>query len=290
MDFIPWSLLSQWLPAWKEADIKYVPINYVGQFPIADYLEWVGDIKQDTPVSMMGCEAAANALLQSPPTPAWVFRWDQCAPIAIKSAVGRGLKTFEELQREREYPVEMIEMVKEHWGSRLWQSSGTPPPQKPFREMLSEDTRLYEVIKYDNENNIVNAENGLVTLFWRPWQEPLVFDTYAVEFRVFVVDGQAAGVSTYYPHNLPAVGDGKTNYLPLARRVVELTEGLIPYAVEHFTADWIVTPNHDVVLLECGPPHFACDRYWGVDSCNFPRGDTEGILLGCDGERFPLKA
>ena len=125
-----------------------------------------------------------------------------------------------------------------------------------------------------------------IPIWSRPWINARIIGGYPVEYRVFVYDGQAMGVSNYYPQrpltnhrkHIDAIGHYTQalidvidppflwNYSPFHEYFD--TEGV------HFTADYIVDADDNVTFLEGGPPH-----HLGAHPCCFPTGETQGLAL-----------
>ena len=124
-----------------------------------------------------------------------------------------------------------------------------------------------------------------IPIWSRPWINARIIGGYPVEYRVFVYDGQAMGVSNYYPQrpltnhrrHIDAIGQYTQalidvidppllwNYSPFREYFDSHfdTEGV------HFTADYIVDADDNVAFLEGGPPH-----HLGAHPCCFPMGET----------------
>ena len=129
----------------------------------------------------------------------------------------------------------------------------------------------------------------LIPIWSRPWINARIIGGYPVEYRVFVYDGQAMGVSNYYARplhydrrHIDAIGQYTQaliavidppllwNYSPFRDHFDSHfdTEGV------HFTADYIVDADDNVAFLEGGPPH-----HLGAHPCCFPMGETQGLAL-----------
>ena len=137
---------------------------------------------------------------------------------------------------------------------------------------------------------ILEFPRELIPIWSRPWINARIIDGYPVEYRVFVYDGQAMGVSNYYPQrpltnhrkHIDAIGHYTQalidvidppflwNYGPFRDYFDNHfdTEGV------HFTADYIVDADDNVTFLEGGPPH-----HLGAHPCCFPTGETQGLAL-----------
>jgi len=110
-----------------------------------------------------------------------------------------------------------------------------------------------------------------VTLYRRTWVEAMYHGSHPVEFRVFVENGDVVGVSNYYSQRgLPE------EYGKLAKRCKGMTQPLCNEASD-FTADWLVTPDCEVLFLEGGPPHRNAPP--AAHPCCFAPNNTNGIAL-----------
>ena len=134
-----------------------------------------------------------------------------------------------------------------------------------------------------------------IPIWSKPWINARIIDGYPVEYRVFVYDGQAMGVSNYYPQrpltnhrrHIDAIGQYTQalidaidppllwNYSPFHEYFDSHfdTEG-VHFTADYFTADYIVDANDNMVFLEGGPPH-----HLGAHPCCFPMGETQGLAL-----------
>lgn len=120
----------------------------------------------------------------------------------------------------------------------------------------------------------------------RPWVEPLRYDGYPVEFRVFRDPNGFWGVSNYYPQrpiSMLKPDDAKGLICAAAMEARRLTKVIWKYGMETnpdlfevgFSADFIA-PSLDapkVVFLEGGPPHVA-NEYVTSHPCCFAPGRT----------------
>jgi len=117
---------------------------------------------------------------------------------------------------------------------------------------------------------------GNTRLCVRPWVDALRVDGYPLEFRAFHDADGFQGVSSYYPQRpLPS----EDVYLIAATQAAEYARrlaaaGSFPVG---FTADFLVTPAGEVLLLEGGPPHHMglCSAH----PCCFAPGEIRGIAL-----------
>ena len=159
-------------------------------------------------------------------------------------------------------------------------SNGNTEFRPEFGKIILDDPRLFGILfEYPREE---------VPVWRRPWIETLVYERYPVEYRAFVRDGELRGISSYYPQRpLPEF----PRHLDAVR---EMTEALIAHvqppflwhttgmldgtpldlARVHFTADFLVSRDGQILLLEGGPPHEL-----GAHMCCFRPGEIEGIAL-----------
>ena len=68
---------------------------------------------------------------------------------------------------------------------------GEPEWREKFLDLPIDDMRAYSMI-FDYPREVL-------PVWKRPWIATRIVDAYPVEFRVFVQDGEVAGVSSYYP-------------------------------------------------------------------------------------------
>ena len=172
----------------------------------------------------------------------------------------------------------------------------------PGLHVLPLDARVLEIV--------YEWPRLLVPVLRRPWlrDKIAVADGYPVEYRVFVVDGQIQGISSYYPQralrNRPAeveaVGaatqdliaaikppfqwpqpgrDQEARLAMVAGLTGEELAGPDPKGV-HFTADFAITDDFSAtdrrgcVFLEGGPPH-----HLGAHPCCFEGTTIKGVRL-----------
>lgn len=150
------------------------------------------------------------------------------------------------------------------------------------RELTIDDPRVFDIM--------MEFPKERIPVWQRPWIDAAILDGYPVEYRVFVNDGRIAGISNYYPQR-PLPRDDQQ-----IQRVRELTHQLISAAQPpflwntgllsrhfhetrdpdnvHFTADYIVASDDEVLFLEGGTPHEL-----GAHPCCFEPGLIDGIAL-----------
>ena len=129
-----------------------------------------------------------------------------------------------------------------------------------------------------------------IPIWRRPWISAKSIGAFPVEYRAYVQDGQTVGISNYHiqrplPRNdahIDAIGrytDGLIrsleppflwNYGPFRDYFDDHfdTDGV------HFTADYIVDSQDNVIFLEGNPPH-----HLGAHPCCFQMDETYGLAL-----------
>ena len=148
---------------------------------------------------------------------------------------------------------------------------------------MLDDPRLFDILcEYPKEE---------VPIWTRPWQDAEIVSGYPVEYRAFVLDGQVAGISSYYPQRpLPRFQQHLDDVLELTLRLIDhiptpflwIEAFSLPAFGEkhdlngvHFTADFIAARGtHEILFLEGGPPHEL-----GGHPCCFLKGEIDGVAL-----------
>ena len=250
--FCPLSL-EDWILLCCMADIPHVGANHVIDFERNDVMHYDKRGPHQQRIH------TALELLKHFKRPNHMYRWDCCSDYYIKSSMAKG--DFE-------------------WNEK-------------FLEIDIGDIRTQEIL-YDYPRFVV-------PVFSRPWLTPWLIDNYPVEYRVYVDDGVIMGVSNYYPQRpIPEIPEH-------LKAVQDLTEKLMKHMPDppwqvgnvvqqkdahdlgsvmsgtprmsdgiHFTADFIVSLEGEVLFLEGGPPH-RID--YGAHPCCFLAGDIDGIAL-----------
>lgn len=151
------------------------------------------------------------------------------------------------------------EPIKYHMGK-----TGTCPSH--YRQRVSPDDMRLQFILEDWRSYLP------IALWRRPWIEAKRHGGWPVEFRVFADDGQIKGVSNYYPQvSLP------DEYMPIAERAINQTVPLADATGgKPFTADWLLTPDEQLLYLEGGPGHTPTG---GAHPCCFAPNQVSGIAL-----------
>ena len=240
-NFCPVSL-TDWLELCRKAGVPHVPAENIATIQAQDWLMF------DTPGEHHDRLAQVQREIASKLKPEHMLRYDFCAPLETKVRLARGMPAF----------------------------------HQDMTEFILDDSRAFDILfEFPRES---------VPVYQRPWIQAQIQDSYPVEYRVFVRQGVIQGISNYYPQR------------PLRRnedeieRARELTEALIDnvsppflwpnspmnqWALTehgqdgvHFTADFIVTAEGGMMLLEGGPPHEM-----GAHPCCFRDGEIEGVAL-----------
>ena len=246
--------LSAWLPVWDAAGVPYVPAAELGRAPVGELAEAAINGKWSPRV------VALMARVGGVPK-GYMVRWDH--------GTGDYMKAFMD-------------------GGHLDNGAQRGIPQN------LDDPLFYERC----EDMIARRGEDFELILWqRPWEQAVVVDGYPVEYRVFVLSGEVQGVSSYYPQRplpwecewLTYAGDARRHTWKLLRHT----------KLRDFTADFLVSVDkeheperpgarHQVVLLECGPPHVSAN-FAGADPCCFCSGETRGVVLapqpGSEAER-----
>ena len=159
-------------------------------------------------------------------------------------------------------------------------SIGEPEFRPEFQEIILDDPRLFDILfEYPREE---------VPVWRRPWVDAMRHQGYPVEYRAFVRDSTLLGISNYYPQRplpeFPAHLEAVRRYTQALIESVKppflwhtahgLMDGTLDAAGIHFTADFLVTVQDEVLFLEGGPPHEL-----GAHPCCFEPGNIQGIEL-----------
>ena len=127
-----------------------------------------------------------------------------------------------------------------------------------------------------------------IPVWQRPWAETQVIDGYPVEYRAFVRDGKVQGISNYYPQRpLPRFPEHLEAVRNFTERLIQhvqtpfLWHETLMFRSDpldrqgtHFTADFLVNTQGEVLFLEGGPPHEL-----GGHMCCFRPGEIDGVAL-----------
>lgn len=176
-----------------------------------------------------------------------------------------------------------------------------------------DDGEIHHVLCERLINGFLNATQPFMIAWARPIIKPRLIEGYSIitgksghwpcEWRIYVRHGKVVGVSNYYPQSSATDDD-----LPFASIAAKAAQQLADKLTEakssphhpryedrvdtdgvHFSADFIVADNDNVLLLECGPDHFY-SPHWGAHPCCFdPRNGIDGLALSQQ-DRRPLSA
>lgn len=165
--------------------------------------------------------------------------------------------------------------------------------QPPGFRLTIDDPRAYDLL------DDLPPTQTMMTVWQRPWVAARMVNGYPVEYRLFVQNGQIAGVSSYYPQR-PLPPTDLVAYeirlaciyaaailtaipLPIANPQVAAA-GLDPNQI-NCTLDFIAT-ERGMLFLEGGPP--TTER-WGAHTCCFGDRPPVGVVLANGGPIHALE-
>ena len=247
---------------------KNLPTPHTGE---ADWFcpislgDWL-DLCRQTGVPHVGAEKVATLLR------------DDCLRFDTKGEHQDRLgEAFEKIQ-EAAKPYHMLRFdCCSGLNVKMRMAQGQPQWNSEFNDLVLDDPRAFDIIfEFPREE---------LPVWRRPWTDPIVYDNYPAEYRVFVRDGEIAGISNYYPQrpliefkgHLATLREYTTRLAeaapqhflwPMSHRPDSVTEDGV-----HFTADFMATSN-GILFLEGGPPHEM-----GAHPCCFQPGRIEGVAL-----------
>ena len=249
--------LGHWLGLARQVGTPHVDATRVATVRIADLMYY------DTEGPHVARLKAAWDAMAAARRPGTMLRWDCGASAHLKHLMARG-----------RLPADEVEEL----------------------QTLTIDERIYDLAgEYPNDH---------LHVWQRPWirDRMVIVDGYPVEYRAFIRHGEVVGVSSYYPqrplpYNEAEIGGVRRLAQGLADALAARAPLVWPYPLPdhpetpqhedddaagargvHATADFVVTRDAGVLLLEGGPPHFA-----GAHPCCFEgRGSTTGIALQRD--------
>ena len=259
--FCPLSL-GDWLQTAERAGVTAVPAETAAVFERDDMLNHEYNGPHQARLD------AAYAKLASGTRPGTMLRWDCCASADLKFALGDALEPDDETLTTLPLDVRILEAAYE------WPRVVLPAWRRPW---------LRERMRFA--------------------------DGYPVEYRAFVEDGRLRGVSSYYiqrplrrnDREIAAVEEATGRLMSALKPPFEwpvdrdhrlrLQLQLVKIKVKHnhesgpeargpdpdrmhFTADFCVLDDGEVLLLEGGPPSFM-----GADPCCFRGGKIDGVAL-----------
>ena len=240
-NFCPTSLID-WLELCQRARVPFVPAEQIASINRDDWLRF------DQEGEHKGRLAAAQREIHEKLRPGHMFRFDFCAPLELK----------------------------------IRMSNGQPGLHPDMTRVNFDDPRAYTLL--------FEQPRELIPVHQRPWINPTMLDGYPVEYRAFVREGKLQGISNYYPQRpLPM---NNFHIQVITQLTAQLTEAAktpflwnespmkpwveTRYGLDgvHFTADFMVTQEDNVLFIEGGPPHEM-----GAHPCCFQHGRISGIAL-----------
>ena len=233
--FCPISL-GDWLKVCEKAGIPYVPAERVSELNREDMLQF--DTEGDHHERLKRSYDAIRAAVLD----GHMLRFDGCSSSEVKYWMGKG------------------------------ESAWRPE----FNILMLDDPRVFDIT--------FEYPRPVVPVWRRPWIQSLIISGYPVEYRAFVRDGEVVGISNYYPQRpLPEFNDHLSRVRQLTEQLIHIPETPFLWHVHsdtlapegrHFTADFIVTTDEEILFLEGGPPHEM-----GAHMCCFRPGEINGVAL-----------
>ena len=240
-NFCPVSL-TDWLELCRKTGVPHVPAENIATIQAQDWLYF------DTPGEHQDRLALVRQEIQAKLKPDHMLRYDFCAPLETKIRLGSGQPTF----------------------------------HTDMTGFILDDPRAFDILyEFPRES---------VPIHQRPWAPAQIQDGYPVEYRVFVREGRIQGISNYYPQRqLERHSDHLDRALELTNALIEHvptpflwpTSPMAPWVFTlygrdrvHFTADFMVTTEGEMLLIEGGPPHEM-----GAHPCCFRHGEIAGVAL-----------
>lgn len=246
--------LGHWLQLAREAGTPHVDAVRIATVRVADLMYY--DVEGPHRARLKAAWDAMTAARR----PGTMLRWDCGASAHLKHLMARG-----------RLPADEVEEL----------------------QTLTIDERIFDMSsEYPSDE---------IDVWQRPWirDRMAVVDGYPVEYRAFIRHGDVVGVSSYYPQRPLPRNDAEIGAVHrlaqgLADTLAERTPLTWPHPLPghpeapgqsedavtgprgvHATADFAVTRDTGVLLIEGGPPHFA-----GAHPCCFEgRGTTTGVAL-----------
>lgn len=165
--------------------------------------------------------------------------------------------------------------------------NGEPQWRNDFAQLVIDDPRAYDLIGSFPELTIA--------AYARPWMDAAVYESYPVEYRVFVDHGVIVGICNYYPqralpNNAETLNDIAT-CLHYARRLIVSQRK--PMNWPPIEQHWDITKLScsmdfmrlgimgDIMFLEGGPPY---SPQGGSHPCCFAGRDPDGIAFAATAE------
>ena len=239
-NFCPVSL-GDWLDLCRRAEVPHVPATQVTEVLRDDYLAF--DTEGDHRARLQQVWKEIQAARKDNQ----MMRLDCCADAEVKYRMSLG-------------------------------EGGEFKPEFGF--IMFGDVRSFDMVdEYPRDN---------IPVWQRPWAETQVIDGYPVEYRAFVRDGKLQGISSYYPQRpLPWFPEHLEAVRNFTDRLIQhvqtpfLWHETLMFRSDpldrqgiHFTADFLVNTQGEVLFLEGGPPHEL-----GGHMCCFRPWEIEGVAL-----------
>ena len=242
-NFCPVSL-TDWINLCQRTGVPHIPAEYVTTINRTDWLMF------DTPGEHEDRLQRARSDVAQARKPNHMLRYDFCAPLEVKARL----------------------------------SSGNPGFHPDMAELIFDDPRAYDIL--------FEFPREAVPVYQRPWIQAFMDNAFPVEYRVFVQDGHIRGISNYYPQRPLAHDASHINQLTEMTNLLatNLTPPFLwnhsPLGIRfldnpaqrngvHFTADYLMTRQGELLFIEGGPPHEL-----GAHPCCFPPGRIDGLALG----------
>ena len=240
--FCPVSL-GDWMKLCERINVPAVAAKQIADVRKMDYLNWTdeGEVRERL--------MAAYSQIREFAASDYMVRYDCCGSSEIKYALAHGNYEWHE----------------------------------DFSYLMLDDPRAYAIIEeYPRE---------VVPVWQRPWVKSKIVGKYPVEYRVFVRNGEIVGISNYYPQRpLPFVIEHIDTIRTYTVMLINELKG-VPFEWHtgiaflmgrdkldldkiHFSADFLVDENDEVLFLEGGPPHEM-----GAHECCFEEGNINGLAL-----------
>lgn len=233
--FCPTSL-RDWMEACEKANVPAIPAYHVVDLLREDCLRF--DVEGDHHERL----ASAFETITKSMLPNHMLRFDCCTSMEVKYHLSKG---------------------RHEW-------------REEFNFLMLDDIRAFDII--------FEFPRKSIPVWRRPWIKPSVIEGYPVEYRVFVKDQTIQGISSYYPQRpLPEFPHHLDSVRSYTEKLMDVlappflwhrNSDVLDLNAIHFTADFLVTADDEVMFLEGGPPH-ELDAH----PCCFEPGKIEGIAL-----------
>ena len=238
--FCPTSL-TDWVELCRRAGVPHIPAERISTVMRLDWMTFDQEDAKDR-LDAVVREVEENL------KPNHMFRFDFCAPLELKYQVSEGNHQLTE--------------------QMTW--------------VIFDDPRAFDLL--------FSHPREEIPVHQRPWINATTKDGYPVEYRVFVRDGKILGISNYYPQR-PMEMDNRHMHAVMDQTELLIAHVQTPFLWNkwpgrkrffknhpkdgvHFTADFMVNEDGEVLFIEGGPPHEL-----GAHPCCFQPGKIEGIAL-----------